>query len=55
MNDLNTFSNFSGLKPNKTKCETAVIGVLNVVQVALCGIKCVYLNNRENTWCSFFV
>ena len=43
MNELNTFSNFSGLKPNKTKCETAGIGVLNGVQVALCGMKCVNL------------
>ena len=23
MNELNAFSNFSGLKPNKTKCEIA--------------------------------
>ena len=29
MNELNTFSNFSGLKPNKTKCEIAGICVLN--------------------------
>ena len=46
MNELNTFSNFSGLKPNKTKCETAGIGVLNGVQVALCDMKCVNLNNE---------
>ena len=46
MNELNTFSNFSGLKPNKTKCKIAVIGVLTVVQVALCGIECVNLNNK---------
>ena len=46
MNELNTFSNFSGLKPNKTKCEIVGIGVLNGVQVALCGIKCVNLNNE---------
>ena len=44
MNELNTFSNFSGLKPNKTKCEIAGIGVLNGVQVTLCGVKCVDLN-----------
>ena len=44
MNELNTFSNFSGLKPNKTKCEIAGIGVLNGVQVTLCGMKCVDLN-----------
>ena len=46
MNELDTFSNFSGLKPNKTKCKNAVIAVLNEVQVALCAIKCVNLNNE---------
>ena len=54
MSELNTFSKFSGLKPNKTKCKIAGIGVLNGVQVALCGMKCIKYNN-ENTWCSFFV
>ena len=44
--ELNTFSNFSGLKRNKTKCEIVSIGVLNGVQVALCGMKCVNLNNK---------
>ena len=33
MSDFNTFSRFSGLKPNNTKCEFAGIGVLNGVQV----------------------
>ena len=37
MNELNTFSNYSGVKPNKTKCEIAGIGV---------GMKCVNLNNK---------
>ena len=46
MHELNIFSNISGLKPNKTKCEIAGIGVLNGVQVALCGMKCVNLNNE---------
>ena len=46
MNELNTYSNFSGLKPNKTKCEIAGIGVLNGVHVALCGMKCVNLNKE---------
>ena len=46
MNELNIFSNISGLKPNTTKCEIAGIGVLNGVQVALCGMKCVNLNNE---------
>ena len=43
MNELNTLSNFSGLKPNKTKCEIAGIGVLNGTQIALCAMKCVKL------------
>ena len=46
MNELNIFSNISGLKPNKTKCEIAGIGVLNGIQAALCGMKCVNLNNE---------
>ena len=46
MNELNTFLNFSRLKPSKTKCEIAGIGVLKGIQVALCGIKCVNLNNE---------
>ena len=41
------FSLFSGLKPNKSKCEIAGIGVLKGVQVALCGMQCINLN--ENT------
>ena len=40
INEFNTFSNFSGLKPHKTKCEIAGIGALNGVQVALRGMKC---------------
>ena len=46
INELNTFSKFSGLKPNKTKCEILGIGILNEIQVALCGMKCVNLNNK---------
>ena len=40
------FSNFSGLKPNKTKYEIADIGVLNGFQVAPFCMKCVNLNNE---------
>ena len=46
MNELNTFANFSGVKPNKAKYEIASIGVVNGVQVALCGRKCVNFNNE---------
>ena len=49
INELNTFSNFSGLKPNKTKWEIRGIGILNRVQVALCSMKCVNLNNETKT------
>ena len=37
------FSQFSGLEPNKSKCEIAGIGVLKGVKVALCGMRCVNL------------
>ena len=37
------FSQFSGLKPNKSKCEIAGIGVLKGVKVTLCGMRCVNL------------
>ena len=46
MSELNTFSKFSGLKPNQTKFEVVGIGVLNGVQVALSGMKFVNLNNK---------
>ena len=40
------FSNLPGLKPNKTECEVVGIDVLNGVHVAICGMKCVNLNNE---------
>ena len=43
---LKLFSDFSGLKPNTTKCEVAGIGVLKGVQVAVCGMKCIDLRNE---------
>ena len=43
---FNTFSLFSGLKPNLTKCEIVETGVLKGVQVAACGMRCVYLCNE---------
>ena len=46
MNKLNNFSNFSGLKPNKTKDEFAGIGVSNGGQVVLCGMKWASFNNK---------
>ena len=41
--DLQSFSSFSGLRPNFTKCKIAGIGVLKRVNVALCGMKCLDL------------
>ena len=38
------FSHFSGLKPNKTKCEIAGIGILKGVKVTLCDMRCVNLH-----------
>ena len=38
------FSYFSGLKPNLTKSETAGIGILKEVQVAVCGMRCIDLS-----------
>ena len=41
------FLQFSGLKPSKSKCKIAGIGVLKGVKVALCCMK--YVNLHENT------
>ena len=38
------FSQIPSLKPNKSKCEIASIGVLKGVKVALCGMRCVNLH-----------
>ena len=39
------FFYFSGLKPNSTKSEIVGIGGLKGVQVGVCGMRCVNLNN----------
>ena len=47
---MNTFGKFplrSGLKPNKAKCETAGIGVLKGVSLALCGMDCIDLTKKK--------
>ena len=43
MNIFDTFSKFSGLKPNKSKCEIAGIGALKRVQVAICSMRSIDL------------
>ena len=40
------FSIFSGLKPNRCKCEIGAIGVLKRVQRELCGMECVKLGTN---------
>ena len=39
MKTVDIFSIFSGLKPNKSKCEVAGLGALKGVKIALCGIE----------------
>ena len=41
-------SYFSGLKPNLIKFEIAGIRVLEGVQVTVCGVRCIDLNNLNN-------
>ena len=40
------FSLFPGLKPNITKCKIAGIGAMKGVQMAVFGMKCIYLCNE---------
>ena len=42
---LYLFSSFSGLKRNLKKSETAGIGALKGIQVAVCGLCCIDLNS----------
>ena len=47
---LNVFDNFfkiSSLKPFKSECEVARIGVLKVVRHALCDMQCINLNEEN--------
>ena len=39
MNVFDTFSLYSGLKPNKSKCEIAGNGVLKGLSMELCGME----------------
>ena len=43
MKTFHVFSTFSGLKPNKSKCEIAGLGILKGVKLALCGTECIDL------------
>ena len=39
MRAFDQFSPFSSVRPNKSKCEVAGIGVLNRMKMALCGMN----------------
>ena len=43
MKVFDIFSSFSGLKPNKSKCEVAGIVALKGAKMPLCGMKCIDL------------
>ena len=45
---MSLFLYFSGLKQNLTKSETVDIGVLKGVQVAVCGMCSIDLNEEKN-------
>ena len=47
LNDIESFSNFSGLRPNLDKCEIAGKGVLKNVNVVLCGMKNINLTKES--------
>ena len=40
---LDIFSTFSGLEPNKKKCEIAGLGALKGLRLALSGMECIFL------------
>ena len=47
MNLFDTFSFYSSLKPNKSKCRIAGIGVLKGVSIELCGMECIDLKKTQ--------
>ena len=46
MNVFDTFSIYSGLKPNKFKCKIASTGVLKWVSMKLCRMECIDLTKN---------
>ena len=46
MNVFETFSIYSGLKPNESKCEIAVIDILKGVSMELFGMECIDLTKN---------
>ena len=49
MNVFDTFSIYSGLKPNKSKCEIAGIGILKEVSMEPCGMECECIDLTNNS------
>ena len=47
LNDIKSFSNFSGLRPNLDKCQIAEIEVSKNVNVTLCGMKNISLTKES--------
>ena len=47
MNIFDTFSIYSGLKPNKSKYKIANIGVMKGVAMELCGMECIDLTKTS--------
>ena len=43
---INSYSAYSGLKPNISKCEVAGIGVQKGVKATICGFQCINLKTR---------
>ena len=49
MDVFDTFSIYSGLKPNKSKCEIAGIGVLKAMSMEPCGMECILIDLTKNS------
>ena len=47
MNVFDTFSVCSGLKPNKSKCKIAGIGILKGMSMKLCEMECIDLTKSS--------
>ena len=47
MNIFDTFSIYSGSKPNKSKCKTASIDILKGMSMGLCGMECIILSKNS--------
>ena len=47
LNVFDTFSIYSGSKPNKSKCKIAGISALKGFTIELCGMECIDLTNSS--------